>query len=820
MLLFFLAPSAKAANTSCYSDLKCTGCYGYTSACTSMCSGAVCAYIDTDPVYYTYFGCYVGFNSKYGVGTACTTSSGGSGTCDASGNCNAGATPVNGVCDTSVAYGCSVGTAYNQIQYPTYYAWYCSGANGGTSPYCQKAISNPINGVCAATHYNCSAGTVYGSGDGGTYWYWFCLGQNGGNNSPQCLEYKAVNGVCNATHYLCNAGTSTSNGDYGTYYGWYCNGSNGGSNAWCTQTKPVNGVCAATHYNCNAGTSTSNGDYGTYWGWYCNGSNGGSNAYCTQNKVINGVCNATHYNCNAGTSGSNGDYGTYYGWYCNGINGGSNAWCTQNKVINGVCAATHYNCSAGTSGSNGDYGTYYGWYCNGINGGTSVWCTETNTTPSTVSIAANPSGNQASGVNVTYTAYSDKTVSSTIYYIAIYETTGGANTLMYSCSSGTSCSYTTNGTNQTRTFVGKITYNGGLVLLQTAPISTTWAASTTPTTINLTANPTGNQASGNYVQYTATTDKTVGGTIYTLAIYEGANPVCTAATGTTCSISLTGTNQTRTFVGKVTYNSGSSTLLTSNSISTTWSAAPTSTPTSTPTRTPTPTITPTPTSTFPRCNQGYYTLPCTAEPYVCGNATQIFWYYLYNGSVNCDQWTEQTTCAITCTDAGYPGCTCTSGSCICPTSTPTRTPTPTLAATSTPTPVPCSVLTTPSSINLNVGGTDIVNASVTSGLGSATINQMRFGSYNTSLATVNPTADLSSPYSTVVTGIAAGNTAVWATADLSDGRTCESTGTTDTDIIVAAATPTPSPTDSPCTPGSTRYTCYYPAQYCSPVTAP
>jgi len=119
-----------------------------------------------------------------------------------------------------------------------------------------------------------------------------------------------------------------------------------------------------------------------------------------------------------------------------------------------------------------------------------------------------------------------------------------------------------------------------------------------------------------------------------------------------------------------------------------------------------------------------------------------------------------------------------------------------------------------------VGETGVVTADVTFGKGLATINQMRFGSYNTSIATVNPASDASTPYSTVVTGIAAGNAAVWATADLSDGRTCESTGTTDTDIIVTAATPTPSPTDSPCTPGSTRYTCYYPAQYCSPVTAP
>ncbi len=109
------------------------------------------------------------------------------------------------------------------------------------------------------------------------------------------------------------------------------------------------------------------------------------------------------------------------------------------------------------------------------------------------------------------------------------------------------------------------------------------------------------------------------------------------------------------------------------------------------------------------------------------------------------------------------------------------TPTPT----STPTPVPCQVTTSPSVLNLTVGGaTGTVTASVTSGLGSATISQMRFGSYNTSIATVNPTSDSSSPYSTTVTAVTGGATAVWGTADLSDGRTCQSTGATDTNINV------------------------------------
>ena len=135
-----------------------------------------------------------------------------------------------------------------------------------------------------------------------------------------------------------------------------------------------------------------------------------------------------------------------------------------------------------------------------------------------------------------------------------------------------------------------------------------------------------------------------------------------------------------------------------------------------------------------------------------------------------------------------------------PTLTPApTTPTPTLVPTSTPTPtpVPCQVTTAPASQTLVIGGTSTVTASVTSGLGVATVNQMRFGSYNTAIATVNPTFDSSSPYSTTATAVATGLTAVWGTADLNDGRTCPSTGATDTDITVVVPTPTPTATPIP-----------------------
>jgi len=129
--------------------------------------------------------------------------------------------------------------------------------------------------------------------------------------------------------------------------------------------------------------------------------------------------------------------------------------------------------------------------------------------------------------------------------------------------------------------------------------------------------------------------------------------------------------------------------------------------------------------------------------------------------------------------------------------TPTNTPTP------TPTPVPCKVTTSPSVHNMVVGEEAIVTASVTSGQESATIDQMRFGSYNTGISTVNPTSDSTLPYLTTVTAVAAGTTAVWGTADLSDGRTCEAAWNEDTDINVVAPTPTPTNTPTPIPPTST-----------------
>lgn len=98
----------------------------------------------------------------------------------------------------------------------------------------------------------------------------------------------------------------------------------------------------------------------------------------------------------------------------------------------------------------------------------------------------------------------------------------------------------------------------------------------------------------------------------------------------------------------------------------------------------------------------------------------------------------------------------------------------------------CHVTTDPVEYNMTPGKTEIIKANVDSGLKDAKISEMRFGSYNTEVATVNPTSDPNSPYSTTVTALKDGESAVWGTAFLDDGRVCQSSGNTDTDINVSA----------------------------------
>ena len=134
-----------------------------------------------------------------------------------------------------------------------------------------------------------------------------------------------------------------------------------------------------------------------------------------------------------------------------------------------------------------------------------------------------------------------------------------------------------------------------------------------------------------------------------------------------------------------------------------------------------------------------------------------------------------------------------------PTSTPAPTESPITPTTSHSN---CAVTTSPSALNLLANGKDIITATVTSGLNGATITQMNFGSYSTSFAMVSPDKDATPPYAITVTGLRTGNTAIWATAILSDGRECPASGTNDTDINIYMPPELLATNGNDCTDGS------------------
>lgn len=98
----------------------------------------------------------------------------------------------------------------------------------------------------------------------------------------------------------------------------------------------------------------------------------------------------------------------------------------------------------------------------------------------------------------------------------------------------------------------------------------------------------------------------------------------------------------------------------------------------------------------------------------------------------------------------------------------------------------CEVTTNPAVANLGSGGTQVIAASVTSGLGARWVTRMDFGSYDNTKVTVAPPSDVTNPYQTTATSVGAGSSAVWATATLNDGNTCLSTGGTDTNVNVTS----------------------------------
>lgn len=296
-------------------------------------------------------------------------------------SCNTGACPVNGVCNNSVALGCSAGSAAGdngQTACGTTRQWYCAGSNGGnnsgTCSYSNGACA--INGVCNnSVALGCSAGSAAGDNGQtacGTTRQWYCAGANGGSNSATCSFTNAacaVNGGCGNIDMHCSVGSESGYSDNGTTANWTCNGSNGGTNASCSsscvegpysyvqchnlasnpmegQLSDVTGNSMTVNMNrCNGYVDILSLDSGSccevgqpdtssfLWG---HTSFPGCN-----HAVVNGVCdNSVALGCSTGTAaGDNGQTacGTTRQWYCAGANGGSNSGTCS--FANAACAA-------------------------------------------------------------------------------------------------------------------------------------------------------------------------------------------------------------------------------------------------------------------------------------------------------------------------------------------------------------------------------------------------------------------------------------------------------------------------------------------------
>ncbi len=153
--------------------------------------------------------------------------------------------PVNGLCNNSVALGCTTGTMANDngdTACGSTRTWHCNGSGGGSNDTsCSKA-----NAACApgdpCSDNGQGSGCLISGSDYGTG----CVGNDIFGNGTVCCAgcTPPVNGVCdNSVALGCSAGTAGSdNGQTacGQTRTWVCQGSGGGSDSGtCSKANPV-----------------------------------------------------------------------------------------------------------------------------------------------------------------------------------------------------------------------------------------------------------------------------------------------------------------------------------------------------------------------------------------------------------------------------------------------------------------------------------------------------------------------------------------------------------------------------------------------------
>ena len=559
-----------------------------------------------------------------------------------------------------------------------------------------------------------------------------------------------------------------------------CSGNYTCSNLVCVPPAAISGVCNnATLNACTAGTPGGYSESSTYYYWYCYGINGGATSgQCSKAKTLTGVCGTAANTCNPGTPGSYSENSTTYYWYCSGLGGGgSSGQCSAAKPTTpGVCSTTANTCNPGNPGGYTENSTTYYWYCYSTNGGaTSGQCSAAKTINAVCAAThynCNPGTPQNSYDYGTYWGW---------YCLGLGNGTSQTDCREYKAVVPSPVSsYSTSSTTAYASWTQTVLSGGSYYFTYKKQTDGAWPAYATTGTNNFTNIYSLTPSTTYQWKVMSCNSPTNCSGDSTVSQFTTSTPSCTASFSL-LSANITGPNQTITSNYIVsTSDTGTFTetgnYITSQSCSLVNGCAYANNAL----------------TVSPNSSLSFSGLTTYSQKFTISSGTIADFATKYAN--------ESLRIQPNVKNGGY-GCSALMTVVIVG---PTPTPSPTLAPTLTPTiaptltPTPCQVTTSPASQNLNIGGTATINASVTSGLGgSATINQMRFGSYQTTIATVNPASDSSSPYSTTVTAVAAGPTAVWATADLSDGRTCQSTGTTDTDITVAAPTLTPIPTITP-----------------------
>ena len=239
---------------------------------------------------------------SYTAATTCTscsswsTCSGGSQSCTAKSpaGCTGGSFATTrscgttGVCNNSVVYGCSYGSAISKYDFnPTYYWWCASYDGGANSPQCTITVT-PTCTSCSSWS-TCSGGSQYCTAKSPA-------GCTGGSfaTTRSC----GTPGLCNNSYaYGCNSGYATNKYQSGNYYQWNCASNDGGA----TSTTCSYSVSTPTCTSCSSWSTCSGGSQ------YCTakspaGCTGGSFA-TTRSCGSTGTCNNSYaYGCSVGTA--------------------------------------------------------------------------------------------------------------------------------------------------------------------------------------------------------------------------------------------------------------------------------------------------------------------------------------------------------------------------------------------------------------------------------------------------------------------------------------------------------------------------------------